>query len=231
MADFLNELKYFFKSLKQKDTNNKIQTSYSNKNSKLIIGAGANVTINAKVKKNIEDVRSSVSAIVKQTDANPNKLLEYIKASNTPVYRINNADKLLNLICEEEGLICEQRGLRALYLSFITGEGFKLQTKPMFVLREGIIEKYYFLHHFYRWYSLKLGLPGFDYNSQSKFKKYLIHNTKEDTKRLNISDILDIQEAISRDQEATSFVLQYTKEKDGSKNVMDKIKNDGGASI
>ena len=46
-----------------------------------------------------------------------------------------------------------------------------------------------------------------------------------------MEDILSLQEAIARDQEATQFVLNYTKEKEGSKNVINKIKNDGGAEI
>ena len=35
----------------------------------------------------------------------------------------------------------------------------------------------------------------------------------------------------TQDQEATDFVLKYTKSVDGSKNVLDKIKNEGGASV
>ena len=40
-----------------------------------------------------------------------------------------------------------------------------------------------------------------------------------------------LKEAIARDQEATSFALELAKSKEGSKNVIDKIKNDGGANI
>jgi len=78
---------------------------------------------------------------------------------------------------------------------------------------------------------MDFGLPGFNYEAQQKFKKYVRYNSKEDTRKLNIEDILDIEDAIARDQEATSFVLEYTKQKDGAKNVINKIKNDGGANI
>ena len=40
-----------------------------------------------------------------------------------------------------------------------------------------------------------------------------------------------LREAIARDREATDFALELAKTKEGSKNVLDKIKNDGGANI
>ena len=102
----------------------------------------------------------------------------------------------------------------------------------MVILREGIIDKYYMLHHFYRWYSLKSDLPGFDYRIQKKFKSFLMaEDVDKFVKTFNLEDIISIKEAIARDQEATEFVLNYTKEIDGSKNVIEKIKNDGGANI
>jgi hypothetical protein len=46
-----------------------------------------------------------------------------------------------------------------------------------------------------------------------------------------MEQIISLKEAIARDSEATAFVLEYTKEVDGSKKVLDKIKNEGGANI
>ena len=48
---------------------------------------------------------------------------------------------------------------------------------------------------------------------------------------LNLDEMTGLKEAIARDQEATSFALELAKSKEGSKNVIDKIKNDGGANI
>ena len=179
----------------------------------------------------IELVKSNVKAIVKKVNCNPEELLNYVKAANTPVYKIKNADKLLAFIHEEEGLIYEQEGFNAFYLSLITSQGIKFRTKPMFVLREGEIDKYYMLHHFYRWFSLKSDLPGFEYQVQKKFKQYLLDNSEQAINKFTMEDIISLKEAIARDQEATEFVLNYTKEVDGSKNVLTKIKNSGGADI
>lgn len=201
------------------------------KSSKTIISADADVTFNAQTLEKIKTIKENVLSIAKQTQCNPQKLLEYVKTTGTKVLKINNAHKILALINEEEGFICEQKGLKALYLSAITGQGLKTYTPAMFILREGSIEKYYMLHHFYRWYSMKSDLPGFDYKSQQKFKKYLINNSTEATKKLSLDDIVAIKNAIARDNEASEFVLEYTKTVEGSKNVMNKIKNDGGANI
>ena len=235
MTNIFKQIKYFFLSLQEKNLQQKLKNttkrSFTNKTTKTIFGTAANVTLNTETKRLIELVNSNVSAIVKKTNCNPDELLAYVKAANTPVYRIKNADKLLNLIQEEEGIIFEQEGLTALFLSLITGQGIKFKTKPMFVLRNGNIEPYYMLHHFYRWYAQKSNLPGFDFKTQQKFKQFLIDNSDEAVKKFTMEDILSLQEAIARDQEATDFVLKYTKSVDGSKNVLDKIKNEGGASV
>ena len=43
--------------------------------------------------------------------------------------------------------------------------------------------------------------------------------------------MVGLKEAINRDQEATNFALEIAKSKEGSKKVLDKMKNDGGANV
>ncbi len=235
MKNIFKEIKYFFLSQQEKNIQNKLKKttkrSFTNKTSKTIFGTAANVTLNTETQKLIELVKTNVSTIIKKVDCNPEELLNYVKAANTPVYKINNADKLLGFIQEEEGIIYEQEGITALYLSIITGQGIKFKTQPMFILRDGEIDKYYMLHHFYRWYSIKSNLPGFEYSVQKKFKQFIVDNSDEMLKKFTMEDIVALKEAIARDQEATEFVLEYTKQVEGSKNVIDKIKNSGGANI
>lgn len=235
MKNIFKEIKYFFLSQQEKNIQNKLKKttkrSFTNKTSKTIFGTAANVTLNTETQKLIELVKTNVSTIIKKVDCNPEELLNYVKAANTPVYKINNADKLLGFIQEEEGIIYEQEGITALYLSIITGQGIKFKTQPMFILRDGEIDKYYMLHHFYRWYSIKSNLPGFEYSVQKKFKQFIVDNSDEMLKKFTMEDIVALKEAIARDQEATEFVLEYSKQVEGSKNVIDKIKNSGGANI
>jgi hypothetical protein len=235
MKNIFKEIKYFFLSQQEKNLQNKLKKttrrSFTNKTSKTIFGTAANVTLNTETQKLVELVKTNVATIIKKVDCNPEELLNYVKAANTPVYKINNADKLLGFIQEEEGIIYEQEGITALYLSIITGQGIKFKTQPMFILRDGEIDKYYMLHHFYRWYSIKSNLPGFEYSVQKKFKQFIVDNSDEMLKKFTMEDIVALKEAIARDQEATEFVLEYTKQVEGSKNVIDKIKNSGGANI
>ena len=235
MKNIIKKIKYFFLSQQEKNIQNKLKKttkrSFTNKTSKTIFGTAAHVTLNTETQQLVELVKTNVATIIKKVDCNPDELLNYVKAANTPVYKINNADKLLGFIQEEEGIIYEQEGITALYLSIITGQGIKFKTQPMFILRDGEIDKYYMLHHFYRWYSIKSNLPGFEYSVQKKFKQFIVDNSDEMLKKFTMEDIVALKEAIARDQEATEFVLEYTKQVEGSKNVIDKIKNSGGANI
>lgn len=207
-----------------------LKGSYSNKTSKTIISSTEHMTLSSQTQKNIELVRKNVEDIIKACENNPYKLIEYIEAAGTKVYKLPHADKVLQTIGEEEGLICELKGLRALYLNLCTGAGFSLKTKPEFVMRDGQIEPLYMLHHFYKWYSLQMNLPGFDFKTQQNFKKYLKNPNDTSITALSVNDILNLQEAIARDKEATEFCLAVAKQTIGAKNVHNKM-TDGGANI
>jgi hypothetical protein len=102
-----------------------------------------------------------------------------------------------------------------------TTKKFAIKTEPMFILRDGEINKFYFLHHFYRWFSMKSGLSGFEYDVQKKFKKSLLDKTRTEIKSFSIEDILAIKEAVARDQEATDFVLKYNNEIGSSQKIIE----------
>jgi hypothetical protein len=219
MKNFINKIKYFVYSFKEKDLKKKlkhsIKKSYSNKSTKQVYGQAADLTLNSETLKLIEQVKQEVATIVKKTDAQPDLLLNYVKMGKTKVCYLPYADKFLGFIKEEEGIIYEKQGLEALYLSLITGQGLKLKTQPMFVLREGVVDKFYMLHNFYRWYSLKSNLAGFDYHVQKLFKRFLLDDSQSFVKSLSMEQIISLKEAIARDSEATAFVLEYTKVVDG----------------
>lgn len=205
--------------------------SSTNSTSKTVMSSNATLTLTSETLKNAQLVRENVEAIVKKTGGNPLELLEFIKSKGTPVYRPANADKFLNLIGEEEGFIVEQHGKDALLLNIFTGRGINFKSVPMFVMREGNIDPYYFLHHFYRWYAMKYRLPGFDSKAQKLLKIFLKNANDERLKNLNLDDMLALKEAIARDNEASDFVIALAKHKDGSKQVLKKIQEEGGANI
>ena len=63
------------------------------------------------------------------------------------------------------------------------------------------------------------------------FKKYLNSNDSKGIENLTLGEMTGLKEAIARDKEATDFTINYAKSIDGSKNVLDKMKNDGGANV
>ena len=233
--NIFKRLIYFILKLQEKQLvkrlDKHLQTSTANKTSKTILSSNITVTLNAETEKNKELVLNTVKEIVSGTKNNPNLLLEYIKSRGTKVVKLNNADKILALICEDEGLVCELKGLEALYINIMTDSGFSFKSKPMFILRDGEIEPYYMLHQFYKWFSLYKGLPGFDIESQKLFKMYLNSNDLKSMENLTLDQMTGLKEAIARDNEAIDFTVNYAKSTDGSKNVLNKIKKDGGANV
>ncbi len=215
-------------SLKRKLSKH-LKTSSRNKTSKTILSSNVTMTLTSETDKNKEIIKQNVNDIVKNCDNNPYKLLEYIKTQGTKVFKIDNADKILNVIKEEEGLITPLEGIQALYINLITNSGFSFKSKPMFILRNGEIDTYYMVHQFYKWYSLKMDMPGFDFMSQKIFKIYL-NSDGAILSNLTLDEMTGLKEAINRDKEATDFALSIAKHREGSKKVLEKMQ-DGGANI
>lgn len=232
--NIFQQIIYFFLERQEKALSKKLskhlKNSSSNKTSKTIVSKDITITFNAETEKNKELVKKNVTDIVKSCNNDPAKLLAFAESKGTKVVKIDNADKILSVIKEEEGLITELEGIEALYINIITNSGFSFKSKPMFIMRNGQIDPYYMAHQFYKWYSLNMGLPGFDFMSQKLFKISL-NSDGTVFSNLNLDEMTGLKEAIARDQEATSFALELAKTKEGSKNVINKIKNNGGANI
>lgn len=231
--NILQRLIYLILQMQEKSLRKKLskhlKTSSKNSTSKTVLSSSVTMTLNSETEKNKELVKKNVEDIVKSCGANPEKLLEYAKTRGTKVIKLDNADKILNVIREEEGLITTLEGLEALYINSVTGSGFSLKSKPMFVMRNGEIDPYYMAHQFYKWYSLEMGLPGYDFMSQKIFKIYL-NSDGAILSNLTLDEMTGLKEAINRDKEATDFALSLAKHKEGSKKVLEKMQ-DGGANI
>ena len=206
---------YFFLEMQEKTLRRRLskhlKTSGANSTSKTVFGKGVTMTLNA------------------ETQKNPEKLLQFAESKGTKVYKIDNADKILNIIKEEEGLITPLEGIEALYINIITNSGFSFKSKPMFIMRNGSIDPYYMVHQFYKWYAMEMKLPGFDFMSQKIFKIYL-NSDGALLSNLNLDEMIGLKEAINRDREATDFAIQLAKTMEGSKKVLKKMQ-DNGANI
>lgn len=226
----LQKIIYFFLEIQEKalrrKLNKHLKSSSTNSTSKMILGKGVTVTLNAETEKNKELVKKNVTDIVNSCANNPEKLLQYVESKGTKICKMDNADKILNVIKEEEGLITPLEGIEALYINIVTNSGFSFKSKPMFVMRNGEIDPYYMAHQFYKWYALNMNLPGFDFLSQKIFKIYL-NSDGAILSNLNLDELTGLKEAINRDKEATDFALMLAKHREGSKKVLEKMQNDG----
>lgn len=231
--NILQKIVYYFLEKQEKALTKRLsrhlRTSSSNSTSKTVVSKGVTMTLNAETERNKDLVLKNVSDIIKGCNSDISKLLAFIESKGTKVIRLENADKILSVIKEEEGLITPLEGIEALYINTVTHSGFSLKSKPMFVMRNGQIDPYYMAHQFYKWYALQMKLPGFDFMSQKIFKIYL-NSDGAILSNLTLDEMTGLKEAIARDQEATTFALDLAKQKEGSKKVLEKMQ-DGGANI
>ena len=207
-----------------------LRTSATNSTSKNVITGNCSLTLNTVTNKNVELVRQNMLDIVKNSNFTPEFLLDLIKKKGVKVIYLKGAYKFLALLSEEEGLITERRGFTAFVLNLLSGSGISFKSKPLFLLEEGNNDFYFLLFHFYKLHGYFQHLPGFDYHSQELFKLYSKNPEKCDLSQLGLEEITALKEAVARDNEASSFVIEVSKNKDGAKNALAKMK-DGGANL
>ncbi len=205
--------------------------SYSNGTSSSHITSFATVSFDLKTREKAQKIKLKVKEIVKKNIKTPEKLLEYAEKAGTKVVRIPYADKILSHVNEQEGFITPKSGLEALYLNFILNKKISFKTPEMFVLRDLPLNIYVMSHQFHKWYAYKMGLPGYDENSQKNFKKVFEFEDENKVKELSYSEVMALKEAVRRDLEAIDFVLELSKEQEGSKKTLDKIKNGEKATV
>ncbi|MDR1168378.1 MAG: hypothetical protein LBK53_05765 [Heliobacteriaceae bacterium] len=225
---------YFFLSIKERTLairlGKYLKHSSVSSASKTFMDSNTIMTLNAETQKNAALVKKNIEEILKSNNNDPCKLLAYIENHGTKICKLKNADKILNLISEEEGLITEHCGFEGLYLNIVTKNGFRTKSEPMFIMREGEISPFYMIHQFYKWYALKCKLPGFDYKSQQLFKKYLYSKKQLGMENLSLDRLTGLKEAIARDKEATDYAYNIAREEEGSRKAFNKL-SDGEANI
>lgn len=177
-------------------------------------------------KQKLED---ELTLILKKYNYSPEEILKYIENQGTKVKYTNKAPKILNPIGENEGFILPASGSKALYLSLALDKKFALETKEMFVLANGSINKYYFIYHFYNWYAYKHGISGLDSESQKLLRQFLFEDT--DTKTLQLADIYKLKDAITQDKAAIEFVIKLCRNYDGTKQALQKMHDFGSAKL
>ena len=195
---------------------------------------GCSVDISQDLKDKESKIELELRGILKQCKNNPKHVIEFFETHNIPVYGVANAKRVTKHLKEKLGFITERKGLSALYLNLITKNGFKFKTEPMVILeqdKDGEIDIYNLIYALHKWYSMKEGLGGFDAKSQKLLARFNSKNEDKLIGRLSIPEIEGLREAIARDVKAIDFVSQYSRENTGSKKALEKMQQEGGASI
>ena len=233
MNKILKNAVYIILALQEKLNKKKNKKAIKSKNgssSKTVLNNGCSLNFTVKTEENKAQIENNLSVILKSFENMPEKMMLYIERNGTPVIRHPKAGEILDIIREEQGYIRELKGLKAFILNLMLNKKVGFKTKPMFLLDEGEIDKYAMIHQFYKWYSMKFGMPGFDESTQENFRKYIDENSYLNLENLEVDDIIALKEAIARDVDAINFVADIAKQSEGSKKAMKKI-TDGGASV
>lgn len=186
-------------------------TSFETSKGKTIITSSETVSFstNSNLEKQVEEIKREVLEVHKRSGQNPEELLKFIQSQGVNVYRINNSNDVLNKVLEHSGFITEVYGAKAVYLNWVIRHSIGLSFKPSFVITKNKQTDYYsLLREFYLWYSMKKGLAGFEFEVQENFKLYMKDPDSTKIKKLKYNDMLKLQDAISRDKEATDFVIE-----------------------
>lgn len=229
---FVKNIIYSILSLQEKFLRYKLSGTIGvkqNSKRKKHFSDGCTLDLNTLADKELEQLEGEITNILKTYDYEPEKLLQYIENQGTKVFRLNNSSNILHPLGESEGFILPAKGFKALYFALSLNLGFKLKTDEMFVLSKKEINKYYFIYHFYNWYALKNGIAGLDRESRELLQKFLFSDA--DTNNLQLSEIYKLKDAIKQDKVAIEFVIKLCRNYDGTKQALDKIKNNGSASL
>ncbi|HIQ89215.1 TPA: hypothetical protein IAA68_05295 [Candidatus Galligastranaerophilus faecipullorum] len=205
--------------------------SYSNGSSSAHITSFATLSFDSKTKEKMQKLKCAVKKIVKKNIKTPEKLLEYVEKSGTKVIKIPYADKILSYVKEEEGFITPKSGLEAFYLNLVLNKRISFKTPEMFVLRDLPLNIYVMSHQFHKWYSYKMKLPGYDEATQENFKRVFEFANAHKAQELSYGEIMSLKEAIRRDLDAIDFVLELSKEQEGSAKTLEKIKKGESATV
>lgn len=230
--EFFKSIVYFVLSLQEKVLTARLNKTLGVKNKskrKKFYLQGDLLSLDSLADTEKNKIEEELALILKKYNYEPEALLEYVKTQGTGVFYIQNPVSL-NSVGENEGFIYPQKGGKALYISSLVKQGFKLTTPEMFILTHGEINKFYFIYHFYNWFTFKRGISGMDSDSINLLNKYLFNATEEEINKLQLSDIYKLKDAIKQDKSAIEFVFKLCQNIEGAKNAMKKLQ-DGGASL
>lgn len=227
--NILKNVIYFILSIQEKMLMKNLSKTLnlkSSSKSKKVFKNGCYISLDSLAEDEKKRFEDELILLLKNSEYSIDKLLNYIKSQGTDVFYIKS-EALLNSIGENCGFIYPQFGAKALALSLLVENKVKFKTKEMFVITKENINKYYFIYHFYNWYSFKNRINGIDSNSIKLLNKYLYNSSDEEINKLQLAEIYQLKDAIKQDKSAIEFVFKLCQNQETSQLAFNKLKDEG----
>lgn len=181
--------------------------------------------------KQLDEITENASHLVKDYLNDTRGLLEFIENRGTTVIAKKNADKVIRFFGEIEGFIPPMKGIKGrlmmLGFKFIGAwdESIPDESPPLFVFGTEEPPMGYLVHQLHHWLSYNNGLPGYTETTMNNFKKIFDPSFgMHDVQRMTKEEIVELREAIARDQEALKFVEKMAQEIFKPQDVLKGIK-------
>lgn len=197
--------------------------TFMNTTSKKVVSSCATLSITTKTTRAKEKIENNLEKVILSHKNSPEKLLEIVKKNGTEVFKIKNAKNILKMFSQEIGFVSANNGIKGLLINLITSHKISFYSKPLFIIENSELDKYWTIQQVYKWYAMKLNMPGFDRKSQDNFNRFMTNSSNVKIKELSIDEILGIKEAIARDAEAIDFVVKMAKRTESSKKALLKM--------
>lgn len=222
---FFDKIISFIKNKKRVITTTTFKTSTT----KCAVTGCCTLKLSSKTEELKKEIQQELKTKIKKYINAPEKLLQYLKLKGIKVYRVSNAEKVLAKIGEEEGFITPLKGIKAIILNFFIIKQPGFSTKEIMIFDSDKIEIYTVARAFYKYYSFKKNLPGYDYKSQELFKKVYgnRNNSSAAFENCSLKDVLACKEALARDMESIKFTVELSDEYINAKKMMKKLKESG----
>ncbi|MBQ9246570.1 hypothetical protein IJ182_09920 [bacterium] len=234
--DFFNKIKNIFIKNKSKKTE-----FYNFSTTKCSMSSACTLKFSAATEEKKKEINTDLKKLIKKYINNPEKLIRYLQFKGIKIYKIKNANKILQKLGEEEGFLTPLKGYKAfiinLLISIFGNENFKISfsSKEMFIFNEGETEIYTIARALHKYYGFKNNLPGFDYASQEIFKRIYGKVHKNQTSPLSscssLKDIYACKEALARDLESINFTIELSVEYERAKKALNILKETNSTNI
>ena len=96
-------------------------TFFKSSTTKRVMNSCCTMKLSAETENKKKMLNEKLKAIVKQYINTPEKLIQYLKLQGVAVYKFPFAEKILNMMGEEEGFLIPLKGYKAVVLNFLIG--------------------------------------------------------------------------------------------------------------